>query len=479
MKKYINLFFVFLFVPSLFLAQGLGSIGNSDAISSGMGNTYITNSRGAYSIYKNPANLSFSESGSVEIAIVFPIPNFSTITGTDFMTVSEFNYFFGGDENGNARYLTDEDKARFVNMFDDGGEIFADLSITYLGVAVSAGKDIGTFSFSMSDNVSELAVIPQGLAELAMYGNPPGSVYEMNEMRMSANYLRDFTVSYSRDITDLFGDLLNLDMVSAGISLKYIQGFAYAETETVNMVFTTNEDHSINVSGQFIGYAATSPDFEIDYEIDDDSTASDDNEFGFQVMPESAGSGFGVDLGFTAKMDAFTFGFAITDMGGMTWNNNVVKFESDFSIDVDDVTDEGILDSLEDAIKADGVYIDEVTSSLPTALRLGASVQLDEILSAIPGRLLVALDYNQGFNDVPRNSKNPRFSLGIEWRPWDIWPLRTGFSVGGRDGFYWSVGSGIDSGLFEFSFALTNFNGWVQANETNRLALTLGSRWRF
>ncbi len=477
MKKYIKIIFAFLFVPSLFLAQGLGSIGNSDAISSGMANTYVSNSRGAYSVYKNPANLSFNEIGSVEIATIFPIPNFSTIAGTDFMSVSEFNYFFGGDGNGNPRHLNDEDKARFVNLFEDGGQIFADLSVNYLSVVFNAGEDVGTFAFSMSDNVSELTVIPQGLVELAMYGNPPGSVYELNDMRFSANAMRDFTLSYSRDITDLFGDLLDLDNVSAGISLKYIQGLAYAETESVNMVFTTNEDHSINVSGQFIGYASTSPDFNFDYGVD--STDSDDKEFDFSLMPETAGAGVGIDFGLTAKMDAFTFGFAITDIGGITWNNNVVKYESDFSIDILDATDEGILDSLEEAIKADGVYIDEVTSSLPTALRLGASVQVDELIGAIPGRLLVALDYNQGFNDVPRNSKNPRFSLGIEWRPWEIWPLRTGFSVGGRDGFYWSVGSGIDVDLFEFSFALTNFNGWVQANETNRLALTLGSRWRF
>ncbi|MDA3859584.1 MAG: DUF5723 family protein, partial [Melioribacteraceae bacterium] len=385
--------------------------------------------------------------------------------------------FFGGDENGNARYLTDADKERFVNLFEGGGEIFSDLSINYLTAVVNGGQEVGTFAFSMSDNVSQVTVIPQGLAEFAMYGNPPGSVYEMNELRTSENYLRDFTLSYSREITNVFNDFLDLDMVSAGVSLKYIQGLAYAETETANMVVTTNADHSINVSGQFIGYAAVSPDFNLDYGID--STLSNDDGFGFSIMPETAGSGFGVDLGLTAKMDAFTFGFAITDIGGMTWNTNVVKFESDFSIDVTDITDEGILDSLENAIKADGVYIDEVTSSLPTALRLGASVQVDELTDAIPGRLLVALDYNQGFNNVPRNSTNPRFSLGVEWRPWDIWPIRTGFSVGGRDGFYWSVGSGIDSGLFEFSFALTNFNGWVQANETDRVALTLGSRWRF
>jgi len=477
MRKHINIIFAFLFVPSLFLAQGLGSIGNADAISSAMGNTYVTNSRGAYSVYKNPANLSFNEIGSVEIATIFPLPNFSSIAGTDFMSVSEFNYFFGGDGNGNPRELNDEDKARFVNLFEDGGQIFADLSVNYLGVVFNAGKEIGTFAFSMSDNVSELSSIPQGLVELAMYGNPPGSVYELNDMGFSANAMRDFTLSYSRDITDLLGDLLNLDMVSAGISLKYIQGLGYAETETVNMVFTTNEDHSINVTGQFLGYAASSPDFNFDYGID--STESEDSEFDFSLMPETAGTGIGVDFGLTAKMDAFTFGFAITDIGGITWNNNVIKYESNFSIDVDDITDEGILDSLEEAIKGDGVYIDEVSSSLPTALRLGASVQVDELTEAIPGRLLIALDYNQGFNDVPRNSKNPRFSVGIEWRPWDIWPLRTGFSVGGRDGFYWSVGSGIDSGLFEFSFALSNFDGWVRANDTNKLAATLGSRWRF
>lgn len=477
MNKYKNLLFVFLFFPSLFFAQGLGSIGNSDAISSGMGNTYITNSRGAYSIYKNPANLSFSDTGSVEISTIFPIPNFSTIVGTDFFTASDFNYYFGGDGNGNAKYLTDEDKARLVNMFEDGGEIFADLSINYLGVVVNAGKQIGTFSFSVSDNFSQISVIPQELVELAMYGNPPGSVYEMNQLKSSDNYVRDFTLSYSRDITDLFKDFVDLDYVSAGVSLKFIQGLAYAESESANMVITTNDDHSVNVSGQFIGYAAVSPDFNLDYGID--STLSNDNGFGFSLMPESAGSGLGFDLGLTTKMDAFTFGFAITDIGSINWNTNVVKVESDFSIDVTDITDGTLQDSLENALKADGVYIDEISSSLPTALRLGASVQVDELTDVIPGKLLVALDYNQGFNDVPRNSTNPRFSLGIEWKPWDIWPIRTGFSVGGRDGFYWSLGSGIDSGLFEFSFALTNFNGWVQANETNRVALTLGSRWRF
>ncbi|MGA7836452.1 MAG: hypothetical protein WB996_00660 [Ignavibacteriaceae bacterium] len=52
------------------------------------------------------------------------------------------------------------------------------------------------------------------------------------------------------------------------------------------------------------------------------------------------------------------------------------------------------------------------------------------------GSLLLAVDFYQDFNDMPGNSKKPRFSLGMEWKPMEWVPyLRLGISVGGESGF--------------------------------------------
>ena len=61
---------------------------------------------GIYSLGINPANLSIMDEGSVEFSTLIPFPYVSVHSGTDFLSMNQLNYYFGG-VNGKARVLTD------------------------------------------------------------------------------------------------------------------------------------------------------------------------------------------------------------------------------------------------------------------------------------------------------------------------------------------------------------------------------------
>jgi len=47
----------------------------------------------------------------------------------------------------------------------------------------------------------------------------------------------------------------------------------------------------------------------------------------FSPFPTPAGSGVGVDIGLSAKLKRCSlFGFAVTDIGSITWNKNVAQY---------------------------------------------------------------------------------------------------------------------------------------------------------
>jgi hypothetical protein len=96
----------------------------------------------------------------------------------------------------------------------------------------------------------------------------------------------------------------------------------------------------------------------------------------------------------------------------------------------------------------------------------------------VPGSMLVAFDYDQGFNDSPGNSITPRFSVGAEWLPFGWLNIRTGLTVGGLDGYGWALGLGLDAGLVEFNFATSNMNQVVGGNSAKMYTVAFGSRWK-
>jgi hypothetical protein len=72
------------------------------------------------------------------------------------------------------------------------------------------------------------------------------------------------------------------------------------------------------------------------------------------------------------------------------------------------------------------------------------------------GNCLLAVQYKQGFNDVPGNSTRPRFSLAAEYRPWIFLPLRMGTTFGGKDRF--SIGAGLGFDFYYWNFDIGSEN---------------------
>jgi hypothetical protein len=459
---------IILVVLSLQTSAQYGSVGSVDARSMSLGRTYNANTSGIYSIGINPANMMFSKDSHFEFSTVFPLPVISLKAGDNFMSFEDFNYFFGG-VNGNARILTSADKQRLSDLFKDRGQVFADFSLTEFSAMYKAGSNIGAFAFSMVDYVGVSFTVPKSIVEIGLNGNQANQVYSFNDAAAKSSWIRTYALSYARELPEINQKIF--DKIAVGVSLKIVHGFAFAGMDHINTNLGTGTFNQITGNADMVGYAAFSPSFGSVYDFD-----SSDSKASMGFFPKPAGSGLGFDLGVAAAMNkVWRFSLSVTDIGSIKWDTYAAKYSATGNFTVTDLTDKSQIDTLRDKIIGKGEYIGSFSTSLPTALRAGASYLFVDV---IPGSMLLAFDYNQGLNDSPGNSKTPRFSLGSEWTPFGWLNVRTGFSVGGLDGFGWALGIGLDAGLVEFNFATSDMNQVVLGNSAKMYTVSFGSRWK-
>jgi len=481
MRTYkISFAILFLTIAGNILCQTSGSAGVSDARSAAMGRTYTESATGLSAIGANPANLFRDSARSVELVLPLPLPNIGGSIGTNFMTIDDYNYFFGTqttDATGKkiGRTLTFADKQRFNNLFSNGGTITTNLQIQLFAVSIKPINSFGTLGFSIIDQIAGTFTLPKELVNIGLNGNLANTVYNFNDTKLNAWWLRKYSFSYAR----------NLDFVpffksfSLGVSINMIQGYAYTELDHMNTELTTGVGNVITGKGDFLLYSAFSPDFHIQYSFD---KSTSDQKYSFSPFPTPAGSGVGVDIGLSAKLnDVLSFGFAVTDIGSITWNKNVAQYSSNKAVYLDDLTSQSQRDSLTNALtgKDNGRYTGNISSQLATALRLGAAIQIDKMVNGnFPGKMLVAIDYNQGFNDQPGNTTKPRTSIGADWVLGTI-AVRSGFSFGGIDNFNWGFGLGLDFGILALNFGTPDMESLISSNSAKRVSFAFDSRWRF
>lgn len=470
--KTIKIFFAAaLFLNTVNLFAQSGTMGTSDARSSGMGKTFTASSFGLYALGHNPANLYKEYSKNVELILPVPIPNISLQVGTNFMTLDEYNYFFGSssiDADGKkvGRYLTDADKDRLKKLFADGGTVSSNASLQWLGLSIKPSESFGTIAFSISDVISSSITFPKGIIDLGMDGNLPNQVYNFNDTQFKAWWLRKYSFSYARSL-NIFPFFKSL---SVGVTFSSVQGYFYAGLDHVNTQLTTGDGNIITGKGDFLAHFAASQDFNVKYSFDEASKKSD---FKYSPFPKSAGSGLGVDIGLNARVnDYVSVAFAVTDIGTVKWTEKVAEYSSNKAIYLDDLTSQSQRDSLVNALtgKDNGKYVKEISTELATALHLGVAVRLSKVL--------LAADYNQGFNEQPGNTKKSRFSFGADWSL-GVLALRTGLSFGGLDKFNWGAGFGLDFGILEMNFATPDLQYAFSPNTAKRVTVAIDSRWKF
>lgn len=477
MKTLLKKLFVFLFSINLFAQYG-GSIGSVDAKATGLANTYTVTSNGVYSIGINPANL-LLDKYNFQISTLIPFPNLSLNVGTNFFNIDEYNYYFGGVKiNGETvgRTLTEEDKNHLKELFKDGGIISTDVISQHLAFSFIINEKVGAFSFGVSDIISGRIKLPKEFVEIVMDGNPVGSVYNFNGTEGKAWWIRKYTLSYAKNFMEIKQNIFQ--KILAGISLNLISGYAYLGIDEVKTELITTENNEIVGTGRYLAHFSFSDDFGVQYGFDSTAVKKD---FRFSPFPKTAGNGFGFDIGITTVINnVWTIGIAMTDIGTVQWEKNTAAYETNAPIFLNDITNKDQTDSLVDALTGKGRYVGEFSTPLPTTLRFGVSFRLDEFLKGnFPGKMLISFDYNQGFNDQPRNTTIPRFSLGSEWMPAGWFAFKTGFSFAGEEKFGWAAGIGFKFGFFEFNLTSPNFQYVFSPNSAKRISVAMGSRLVF
>jgi len=479
MKKNILLLVALLISSSLITAQGVGSQGTTDARSMGMAKSF-SSSFGLYAVGKNPAAVFQDSTSKVELILPLPILNLSAAVGSNFISIDDYNYYFGTkvtDADGKTvgRTLTDTDKQNLKNIFKDGGTIYSDISFQLIGIKIQPSTKFGAISFSLTDRISSTTTLPKNLINLGLDGNLPNQVYDFNDTKFQAWWLRKASFTYSRSL-NLLPTLLK--EFSIGASINFVSGIFYIGVDHVNTQLVTGEGNIITGKGDFLAYSAFSDDFNVKYNFDDKPK----KDFAFNPFPKSAGSGTGFDFGFRGKLqNNISFAFSITDIGSVEWNKNVAQFSSNAPIYLDDITDKDQVDTLTSRLtgKNNGKYINSINTDMATAIHFMIAWSNRESNLRSSGKLLAALEYHQGMNEQPGNSKTPRIALGIDYSLTKVVGLRSGFSFGGFDKFNWGLGIGFDLGLLEMNLGTPDFQNVIMPNKAKRVTVAFDSRWRF
>ena len=293
---------------------------------------------------------------------------------------------------------------------------------------------------------------PKEYMKMLLFGlDSTGSQYSFDGLDVGAWLWREYSFGYGgrfpwkpRFLDELYG----------GIAFKIVRGYGVFDTarytSSVGIVPDVNSQFQAELNFDYLfrrsGVALL------------DSALQDKESPPFSITPDPAGRGFGFDIGFTGLWHGVYFSASLTDVGSISWDQNVVETYGKYDLTVANPFQQSGKDSIEAAVKGKNRPGDSFSTSLPTKLRFGGAFYADSVdfLHWLPGRMLIEFDYTQGLNTSLGNSTFPRLSLGVEYRLIPLLPLRTGLSLGGGTGFRWAVGFGFDFRYVNFDFGTEN-----------------------
>jgi hypothetical protein len=411
----------------------------------GMARTSAAASRGLDAIGINPANLALPDDGTVTISLL-PV---GVGVGSDFMTYGLYNKFFTGVESPTgriARNLSESDKQELLDAFPGGiGKIGADAEVRPIGLALRF-EEFATFALTATERVAATASIPSSYAKFLLEGVTPGSAYDFGGGGGSAAWTREYALSagFKLPAVPWFRSW------SGGLSVKLVQGFAYAAVTRDNTWLSAGSNGVLDAN---IDLAGVSSHADVEH----------------SPFPAPAGSGIGIDIGFSAEVNEFLIAaISVTDIGSMRWDGDVKEVYGQGRMHLDDPTNSAQRDSLEHAVTGNTRPGEAFTVGLPTTLRMGVQAELKNIpwvKEIFHGEMTAACDYTQGFSDFPGSSRVGRLSLGLEYRPWQFLPIRTGLGFGGEDRFNFALGFGLKVWVIQLDVASDNI-GWLFSHDS-------------
>ncbi|MBD3409384.1 MAG: hypothetical protein GF419_04190 [Ignavibacteriales bacterium] len=479
MKRGTTIAAVVLAAASIF-GQAGGSVAPTDAISEAMGRAGVASSRGIFAPGMNPANLVLSRPNRVEFNLNLPLPSLNFRFGSDMFSIDDYNYYFSSDSTNAAgervgRFLSVEDEEKLRGYFADGGRVVAEAATNLFGVSVNLEPKIGAFALTVNESMIARAELGETYSTVAFEGILLNNTYDFSDVDLAAWHMRKYALSYARDLD--FIKQREFERIAAGVTLNYYTGFLYFATERMGTFVRNNDVGVLRGEGDVRLYAAAAPMYGMEWDFDSLAAPSAP----FAPFPEPAGSGFGFDLGVSATVgEKWTLGIALTDVGGIVWDNRPVQYDYSQKIFMDDALDAEQRESVENGVVGEGKYVEDgdVFSAAPMAIRMGGAANVEKFIDGFPGTMVAALDYHQGLNSSPGNSTVPRFALGVDWKPGDGYPfVRMGTSVGGGRPVRLAFGLGTIAGPFELAVTTSDFHNVFIPMSARRFSFSFSTRW--
>lgn len=378
----------------LAMATGLATAaGQSSARSMALGGAYLGLAKGVDAARYNPANLGLSGYNSNSLELI----GFGVNVNNNALSLGDYNTYTGA-------VLTESDKADIMGKIpSDGLRVTADLE------AAAMSLSMGSWAFSVTGVGSANVNLSKDILDLVLNGNHLGETVSLEGSYSDAVSYVQSSLSYGREVYRL-----GSRQVAVGATFKYLRGMAVEQvTELTGGVTTLTT--GFTGSGRMVARTAT------------------------------GGSGYGLDLGTSIKLnDSYTAGLSFRNvLSSLSWSGSPEEhgYIFDFDEDASDILQDDYVVS-EDYSKD----IDGFSTSLPTVMTLG--------IANTSGKLLWAVDWQQGFREDAGASSKPRLCAGIEWLGLSTLPLRAGFATGGARGTHMALGSGVHLGGFHLDFAV-------------------------
>ncbi len=417
MKKNLKISIIMALILMLIFNISLSATSFSSAQAVAMGGAFMSLAKGVDAAKYNPANLGFYtyQRNSIELVGV------SVRVNNNSFSLDDYNRYTGS-------FLTNEDKEIILGKIPTEGLAFsADVSASAMSIA------IGPFAFTTEAIGIADVNLSKEIVNFVLNGNTFGDTIEVNGSFSNAIAYGAAGMSYGFSIYNY-----GTRQVSLGTTVKYIKGLGIEEIIELEGLATTYED----------GFAG---------------------EGHLLARTSTGGSGYTVDVGAAIKFsNKYTAGITIKNFNSkINWSKDTEHHNYDYNFK--NLTIENMNNDSASS-NNDTEAINSFSSSLPSVLTVG--------IAKTYGSLLWAIDWEQGFTQTAGASSEPRISLGLEWSPLSVFPLRAGFSSGGRKNTAFSFGSGIDLNYYYLDFAFIS-GASLSTYSTKGLNIAISTGLRF
>jgi hypothetical protein len=402
--------------------------GESQARALSLGGAYTTLAKGFEASLWNPANLGIPKGWKSS----YNLFSLGARIGNNSISLKDYNSY-------NGTFLDDNDKEKIISSIpQDGLNLNGDFEGIFPGAsygpfALTTGI-MGASNLSISKDPFHLLLFGNSLNEKTTFDGTEGENYILWDVAFS--YGRSFS---KRGNSAEGGSSSGGKEFFVGGNLKWLKGLFYQKvTKAKGEVLTL----ATGIEG----------------------------EGDFALKSATGGYGFSFDLGFASLIgERITIGACFFNLlNNLKWNKGTK--EHGYRVIIDSLTAEN---SDDDSVFLDEDYEKDIGSfntHLPTIFRAGFSYKLR--------KATLSLDWEQGFEKRAGSSKTPKISFGSEYHLLNWLPLRGGLTLGGKERFAFSWGSGLDLKPFFIDFGMSIQNA-ILPYYGKGLALAISSGLKF